>query len=140
MANCLLAHRIGEWAQAAISNQDETRVATVALMRRLRALSGSRPRTSIVAGLLTTFLILASQQVILASVLVYVGKNLTKDGSVMLAGFGDEPSSHWLSIVPRQQFPAGATKSVGGTEKAFMPGELIEIPQPRETFRYISMD
>jgi dipeptidase len=90
--------------------------------------------------LLIASLILASQQSALASVLVYVGKNLTKDGSVLLAGYGDEPSSHWLSIVPRQQYPAGATKPAGGTAAARLPGELIEIPQVRETFRYISMD
>jgi len=75
-----------------------------------------------------------------ASDAIYVGKNLTKDGGVLLAGFGDEPSSHWLSIVPRRQHPAGATISVGGTPQANLPGELIEIPQARETFRYISMD
>ena len=80
-----------------------------------------------------------------ASLAVYVGKNLTGDGSVLLAGFGDEPSSHWLSIVPRRQFPAGATVFVGATETggyggAALPGELIAIPQVRETFRYISMD
>ncbi len=76
----------------------------------------------------------------LASDAIYVGKNLTKDGGVLLAGFGDEPSSHWLSIVPRRQHPAGATISVGGTPAANLPGELIDIPQARETFRYISMD
>jgi dipeptidase len=107
-------------------------------MQRRYVLSRSLLPTTILAGLLTTFLILTSQQAVLASVLVYVGKNLTKDGSVMLAGYGDEPSSHWLTIVPRQQYPAGATKPVGGTAAA--PGELIEIPQVRETFRYISMD
>ena len=58
----------------------------------------------------------------------------------MLAGFGDEPSSHWLSIVQRRLYPAGATISVGGTPEANLPGELINIPQVRETFRYISMD
>jgi dipeptidase len=75
-----------------------------------------------------------------ASDAIYVGKNLTKDGGVLLAGFGDEPSSHWLSVVPRRQHPAGATISVGGTPAANLPGELIDIPQVRETFRYISMD
>jgi dipeptidase len=75
-----------------------------------------------------------------ASDAIYVGKNLTKDGGVMLAGFGDEPSSHWLSIVPRRQYPVGATISVGGTPEANLPGELINVPQVRETFRYISMD
>jgi secernin len=108
--------------------------------RSFHSLSLSRRAGTVVAGLLAAFLIMASQQGLLASVLIYVGKNLTKDGSVMLAGFGDEPSSHWLAIVPRQQYPAGATIAVGGTEKARMPGELIDIPQVRETFRYISMD
>ena len=75
-----------------------------------------------------------------ASVAVYVGKNLTKDGGVILAGFGDEPSSHWLSIVPRRQHAAGETISVGGTPAAAMPGELITIPQVHETFRYIAME
>lgn len=30
----------------------------------------------------------------------YVGKNLTADGSVLLGGTGEEPSSHWLETVP----------------------------------------
>src|SRR6185437_8164678 len=53
-----------------------------------------------------------------ASDAIYVGKNLTKDGGVLLAGFGDEPSSHWLSIVPRRQHAAGTTITVGGTPAA----------------------
>jgi hypothetical protein len=44
-----------------------------------------------------------------------VGKNLTADGSVFLAGYGDEPSSHWLEIVPRRDWPAGATIKAGAT-------------------------
>ena len=75
-----------------------------------------------------------------ASVAVYVGKNLTKDGSVLLAGYGDEPSSHWLSIVPERQHPRDATVRVGATGDAELPGELIDIPQVAKTFRYISMD
>jgi dipeptidase len=90
--------------------------------------------------MLALLVALSCAQVGHASVAVYVGKNLTKDGGVLLAGFGDEPSSHWLSIVPRQQHPAGTTISVGGTPAANMPGELIDIPQVRETFRYISMN
>jgi len=74
------------------------------------------------------------------SVAVYVGKNLTRDGSVILAGFGDEPSSHWLTIVPRRQHRAGETILVGGTSEANLPGELIKIPQARETFRYMAME
>jgi len=94
---------------------------------------------AISAGLLVALLMVASPQG-LASVAVYVGKNLTADGSVLLAGFGDEPSSHWLSIVPGQRHPAGATVAVGATAEADLPGELIRIPQVRQTFRYIAMD
>ncbi len=90
--------------------------------------------------LTVTLAILTAAQTASPSLLVYVGKNLTKDGSVMLAGFGDEPSSHWLSIVPRKQHPAGARISVGGTAAARLPGELIQIPQADETHRYLSMD
>jgi dipeptidase len=74
-----------------------------------------------------------------ASVSIYVGKNLTKDGHVLLAGWGDEPSSHWLEIVPRREYPQGATIKVGGTAAADLPGELIDIPQAHETYRYIAM-
>lgn len=75
-----------------------------------------------------------------ASYCVYVGKNLTVDGSVLLGGYGDEPSSHWLEIVPRREHPDGTMIFVGATEKALYPGKLIEIPQARVTFRYITMD
>ena len=47
-----------------------------------------------------------------ASVAIYVGKNLTKSGNVLLAGFGDEPSSHWLSIVPRREHPPAPPRCV----------------------------
>ncbi|MDO8861725.1 C69 family dipeptidase [Haliea sp. E1-2-M8] len=70
----------------------------------------------------------------------YVGKNLTADGSVLLGGTGEEPSSHWLEIVPRQSHARGATITVGATEFASLPARLIEIPQVRETFRYITMN
>lgn len=75
-----------------------------------------------------------------ASVAVYVGKNRTSDGSVLLAGFGDEPSSHWLRIAPRHHPPPGSTLSVGSTAESAFPGQLIEIPQVSETYKYISMD
>jgi dipeptidase len=86
------------------------------------------------------FAITTTPPVMLASVSIYVGKNLTKDRSVLLAGYGDEPSSHWLSIVPRRQHPAGAMISVGGTAASRLPGQLMQIPQIEQTFRYISMD
>ena len=70
----------------------------------------------------------------------YVGKDLTSDGSVLLGGTGEEPSSHWLEIVPRQQHPPGEMIEVGVTEDATIPGEITEIPQVEETYKYISMD
>jgi dipeptidase len=80
-----------------------------------------------------------------ASYGLYVGKNLTSDGSVYIGGTGDEVSSHYLRIVPHQTHPEDATITVGITEDASMyggtdkPGELMEIPQVPETYKYISM-
>jgi dipeptidase len=71
---------------------------------------------------------------------IYVGKNLTKDGSVLIGGSGDEVSSHWLEIVPQATHPAGATLTVGVTGEAETPGRLIEIPQARRTFRFLTMN
>ena len=34
---------------------------------------------------------------------LYIGKNLTADGHAWLAGYGDEPSSHWLEIIPKKK-------------------------------------
>lgn len=70
----------------------------------------------------------------------YVGRNLTADGGVLIGGTGEEPSSHWLEIVPRRVHPGGATITVGATAEARLPGRLKEIPQVRETFRYLSMN
>jgi dipeptidase len=75
-----------------------------------------------------------------ASYSIYVGKNLTKDGSVLIGGSGDEVSSHWLEVVPGREFPAGATISVGVDERANMPGRFIEIPQVTQTYRYLTMN
>src|SRR5579863_7093494 len=105
-----------------------------------RSTSTNRIRRRGLANLWLAVVGLAFLQTAQASDAIYVGKNLTKDGAVMLAGFGDEPSSHWLSIVQRRLYPAGAAISVGGTPEANLPGELINIPQVRETYRYISMD
>lgn len=76
----------------------------------------------------------------LASYAIYVGKNLTEDGSVLIGGSGDEVSSHWLEVVPERDHAEGATITVGVTEKAFMPGNLMEIPQAGRTFRYLTMN
>lgn len=68
---------------------------------------------------------------------IYVGSALTADGVGYLAGYGDEPSSHWLEVVPRRQHPADATIEVGVTPDAEMPGVRSMIPQVPETFRHL---
>ena len=75
-----------------------------------------------------------------ASYAIYVGKNLTADGSVMIGGSGDEVSSHWLEVVPARNHPAGSVIRVGVTPDAFMPGRLVEIPQVSRTHRYLTMN
>lgn len=72
------------------------------------------------------------------SIAFYVGSELTEDGHPMLGGFGHEPSSHWVETVPAQEHPEGSTISVGATEDADLPGEITEIPQVPETYRYIT--
>lgn len=71
---------------------------------------------------------------------VYIGKNLTENKRPFIGGFGHEPSSHWIDIVPRRSHPEGATIEVGATGDADMPGKLTRIPQARETARYITSD
>ncbi|MGY8795316.1 MAG: C69 family dipeptidase, partial [Woeseiales bacterium] len=75
-----------------------------------------------------------------ASYAIYVGKNLTEDGSVFIGGSGDEVSSHWLEVVPAKDHPSGATITVGVTPEAFMPGVFSEIPQVPHTARYLTMN
>lgn len=79
-------------------------------------------------------------QAALASYAYYVGENLTADGSVLLAGTGEEVSSHWLEIVPRQTHAPDETITVGVTAEASIPGERTEIPQVETTYKYISMN
>ena len=71
---------------------------------------------------------------------IYVGRNLTTDGSVLIGGSGDEVSSHWLEIVPGSAQPAGTTIAVGVTDEAEYPGRMIEIPQAQQTFRFLTMN
>ena len=68
---------------------------------------------------------------------VYIGSDLTADGVAYLAGYGDEPSSHWLEVVPRATHPAGAVVDVGVTAEADMPGVRSTIPQAPETFGHV---
>lgn len=90
--------------------------------------------------ILVTSLVVFPCSSLTASIAVYVGKNLTKDGSVLLGGYGDEPSSHWLEIVPRRQHAPGSTITVGTTAQSNYPGRLIKIPQAAETFKFITMN
>lgn len=75
----------------------------------------------------------------LASYGIYVGKNLTEDGSVLIGGTGEEVSSHWLEIVPARDWPADASIIVGVDDRATYPGRLTEIPQVRHTAKYMTM-
>jgi dipeptidase len=68
---------------------------------------------------------------------IYIGKNHAAEGHGWLAGYGDEPSSHWLEIVPRASHPAGATVTVGVDSTAELPGRRTEIPQAAETARHL---
>lgn len=79
--------------------------------------------------------VLLCQRAAFASYAIYIGKNLTTDGSVLIGGFGDEVSSHWLEIVSAKDYPQGATITVGVTAEAFMPGKFIEIPQAKHISR-----
>lgn len=72
------------------------------------------------------------------SIAIYVGRNLTDDGSVLVGGFGHEPSSHWYEVTPGRTFPEGTTLEVGVTDEARMPGRRFAIPQVESTFRYIT--
>jgi dipeptidase len=75
-----------------------------------------------------------------ASYAIYVGKNRTEDGSVMIGGSGDEVSSHWLEVVPAMDHPRGATITVGVTSEAALPGQFTEIPQIPHTYRFLTME
>ncbi|MQA07816.1 MAG: peptidase U34 [Pseudonocardiaceae bacterium] len=69
---------------------------------------------------------------------VYIGKNLTENKHPFLGGFGHEPSSHWIDIVPRRTYQRGTTMRVGATGEADIPGQLTRIPQASNTARYIT--
>ncbi len=68
---------------------------------------------------------------------IYIGRNHTADGHAWLAGYGDEPSSHWLELVPRQTHAPGATIEVGVSPASDLPGIRSTIPQVPETFRHL---
>lgn len=68
---------------------------------------------------------------------IYVGRNRSRTGHAWLAGYGDEPSSHWLEIVPAADHPEGATIEVGVGPGADMPGQRIAVPQAAHTLRHM---
>ncbi len=68
---------------------------------------------------------------------IYIGRDAGADGHGYLAGYGDEPSSHWLEVVPRRTHPPGARIEVGVTPEALMPGIRSTIPQVSETARHL---
>ncbi|MCV2868874.1 C69 family dipeptidase [Defluviimonas sp. WL0002] len=68
---------------------------------------------------------------------IYIGRNHTQDGVAWLAGYGDEPSSHWLEVVPRATHAEDAVIEVGVGPDADMPGRRTSIPQVRDTARHL---
>lgn len=71
---------------------------------------------------------------------IYIGRNCTADGVAYLSGYGDEPSSHWIELCPRQHYPVGSTVQVGVTPEAELPGLLSEIPQIGTTARNVRVN
>lgn len=68
---------------------------------------------------------------------IYIGANHSATGHAWLGGYGDEPSSHWLEIVPEVLHPTGAMITVGVGPDADLPGLRCEIPQVAVTARHI---
>lgn len=68
---------------------------------------------------------------------IYIGRNLTADGHAWLAGYGDEPSSHWLEIVDRAEHAPDAAITVGVGPESDMPGVRSQIPQAARTARHM---
>lgn len=68
---------------------------------------------------------------------IYIGKNHSRSGHAWLGGYGDEPSSHWLEIVPARNHPAGTMIDVGVGPEAEMPGLRTTIPQVEKTLRHM---
>ena len=68
---------------------------------------------------------------------IYIGRNHSADGHAWLAGYGDEPSSHWLEIAPRAEHDPDAVIEVGVSPAADLPGQRSTIPQVPQTFRHL---
>lgn len=68
---------------------------------------------------------------------VYIGKHHSASGHAWLAGYGDEPSSHWLEIEPQRSHPVGAKVVVGVDASAELPGRRTPIAQVAQTARHL---
>lgn len=68
---------------------------------------------------------------------IYIGRDHTADGIAYLAGYGDEPSSHWLELVPHKTHATDSTITVGVTPQAGLPGQRSRIPQAGQTARHL---
>jgi dipeptidase len=68
---------------------------------------------------------------------IYIGRDHSAAGHAWLAGYGDEPSGHWLELIPRQSHPAGSQIEVGVSPTSILPGRRSAIPQVAETFRHL---
>lgn len=68
---------------------------------------------------------------------IFVGRNRSKTGHGWLAGYGDEPSSHWLELVPEVEHPPGARIGVGVGPEAEMPGRRGSIAQVPRTLAHL---
>lgn len=66
---------------------------------------------------------------------LYIGRNHSATGHAWLAGYGDEPSSHWLEILPAADHDADTEIVVGVGPEAKMPGLRGTIPQVPHTLR-----
>jgi hypothetical protein len=68
---------------------------------------------------------------------IYVVKNHNRAGYAWPAGYGDEPSLHWLDILPATDHPDRTTIEVGVGPEADMPGRRITVPQGAQTLRHL---
>lgn len=72
---------------------------------------------------------------------VYVGKNLTADGGVLLGQLGDENSSHWIEVIPRLSWESESVLLVGAEKTEAMEGlrvadTLAESLETRTKLRF----
>ena len=71
------------------------------------------------------------------SVSIYVGKDLTEYGNCFLAGYGDEPSSHYFFYGEGGETDKDFVEA-GLNSEAKFPGKRIKVDQVDSTYRYIT--